>query len=277
MEIKDFSYFIDREKGRPCLVAGNGPSLKNFPFDRFEGVYIVVGSGPTILEGKIKKYYWMNANHIYPAPEHHLKNINKNKDSVFLFADSVRYWFGATYDHGFLKNNIKVPWMAFDERHFNGQKCNVIKPCCRMVDAHPGRLTFQEFFEQHFKVENINRDIGTSVLHSLALAILMGCGPIYIQGVELPLYSKDYIYHRTFCDRFSVYMTLRSWKNRLKGLLTGKEIPSDFQEGIEDTLSNFKKLVNVANRQGVKVYNLSKTSMLNQIEILPYLDPKEVV
>lgn len=277
MQINNFSYFIDREKGRPCLVAGNGPSLKDFPFKRFNGVYIVVGSGPKILEDKIDQYYWMNANHLYPTPERHLKDVNKNKNSVFLFADSVRYAFGAKYNPDFLNENIQVPWMAFDERHFNGQKCNPERPCCRMVDVHPERVTFQEFFEQHFGVEEINRKIGTSVLHSLMLAILMGCDPIYLQGVELPLLSKDYTYHNTLCNWQSARMTLRAVKNRIKKLLFGLDVASDFREAIDETLSNFSKLVDVANDHGIKVYNLSKTSTLNRIEILPYLNSKEVV
>lgn len=276
MEISGFDYFVDLEKGRPCLVAGNGPSLKDFPFERFDGVYIVVGSGPTILKDKIQSYYWMNANHLYPTPEDHLKEINQNKDSVFLFADSVRYAFGEKYNHDFLKKNIRVPWMAFDERHFKGKKCDPQRSCCRMVDAHPGRMTFQEFFEQHFDVQDVNRAIGTSVLHSLMLAILMGCDPIYIQGVELPIHSKDYTYFKTLCNWQSIRMTLRSVKNRIRKYVTGRDVPSDFAETIEETLANFKKLAQVAQRHGMTVFNLSETSTLNRIETLRYLDPTKV-
>ena len=276
LEIPDFESFIDREKGRPCLVAGNAPSLMNFPFAEFRGVKILTGSGPQILKGRARPDYWVNANHMFPVPQKHLRLINSFRDCVFIFSDSAAYWFQNVYDHDFLEKHIRVPWFAFDERHFNHQKCTPKKDCCRLVDLYPDRLTLQEFVERHFGVEPVYRGVGTAVLHSLSFAILMGCSPIYLQGIELPLYSKQYLYPRMFCCRENIYMGLRALKAQAQEWLTGKPKVSDFYHGIKDTLASFERLTNLCHNAGREIFNLSPTSNLNQIASLPYKDYKTI-
>ena len=130
--------------------------------------------------------------------------------------------------------------------------------------------------ERHFgAAEPLYRGVGTSVLHSLALAILMGCSPIYIQGVELPLEKKNYVYHQSW--RGGAWMICRALKAQLQEWLTGRPEYSDFFAAINETLASFTRLVELCHNEGRGIYNLSSTSNLNRISSLPYLSPEEVV
>ena len=272
-EITDYGFFINREQGRPCLVAGNAPTIRDFPFADFKGVTILTGTGPRMLADRTRPDYWVNANYYYPVPQRHLKEINAWPSCIFFFADSVCYAHHNRYDHGFLTRHLNVPWFAFDERHFNAQKCSPPQSCCRLVELYPGRITFQEFIEGHFGTENISRRVGTAVLHSLALAILLGCNPIYIQGVELPLHAREYKYARGDAN---FLMTARAMKAGVQRLLTGRDKPSDFAVEIDTTLANFERLVALAHRLGIEVYNLSRTSTLNRVESLQYREMSKI-
>ncbi len=279
MEIPNFDYFIDREKNRPCLVAGNAPSLKNFPFRKFKGIYFLMNLGPQILKGLATPNYWVSANHYFPIPHLHLKAINDFKDCIFIFADTAIYCFPKhRYDYEFLKKNLKVRWFAFDDRHFGHNKCDPPRECCKFINFCPQRITFYEFIQQHFNLPERCPRGNTGVLLSLAFAILMGCSPIYLQGIELPIYYKDYRHFNMLCPNKAsmrgVYWVLRAY---FREWIQGKPQYSPFfTDGFEQTLVAFEYMVNLCHKFGIEIYNLSPTSALNRIKILPYLDYRKV-
>lgn len=275
MEILDFEFFIDREKNKPCLIAGNAPTVANFPFDKFKGIYILCNEGPRLLRKLVSPNYWVSANYDFPVPQKHLKIINSIKDYIFIFADTAIYWQKYIYDYNFLKENLKIPWFGFDDRHFGHKKCEPLQNCCGLVDLYPNRVTLQEFMEHHFGLENARQETGTIIVYSLMFAILMGCSPIYLQGVELPLRTKDYGQHYNATFRLMAQDFCLILKAHLDEWLHG-EAHSHIFYSLKPTLSHFENMANLCHKLGIEIYNLSPTSTLNKVKSLPYLDYRKV-
>lgn len=308
MQIKSFDWFYNREKGKPCLVAGTAPTIENFPYKKFRGVYVTCGDGAIRLQNLFKADYWVSANSIFPVPEEHLEIINHYKDTVFIFADSVTY-SGRPINLNFLHKNLKMKWFNFDQRHFNHSPCpDKIRKCCELLDIYPERDTIQEYIQKKFNRKSHYVGTGTVAVHALAFAILMGCSPIYLQGIELPLEAKDYIHWvnkeadllmiklkidpsgldlmvlmrevlKTLKDptswgRVSRKIAKKTFFPNLKLKTTDNK--SGFFDDFKKTLVDFSYLVDLAHDNNIEVYNLSKTSSLNRIKNLPFKDPKHL-
>lgn len=298
MQIESFDWFIDREKGKPCLVAGNAPTIMNFPYSEFNGVYIAMGDGPLRLNKYFKANYWVNANDEFPVPEEHLGIINKFDDTTFIFSDSVAYSIKRRINPDFLRKSLKVNWFSYDQRHFNAMPCKDKNlKCCKLLSIYPGRLTIQEFIQKRYETENHYSTASTVAIHALAFAIIMGCNPIYLQGIELPVMKRDYVYAKgTIIDfisgtkhylnkwykifnPFAVFRSIRRFTIKLLikiGLIEDKE-KSYFYNDLDQILSDFEYLVDLAKTNGMSVINLSNTSSLNNITGLKYMNPSEIV
>jgi len=302
-EISSFDWFLNREKGRPCLVAGTAPTIESFDISGFDGTVISMGDGPLRFDKQAKIDYWINANNVFPFPSKHHKQINQQKDTVFLFSDSVAYSYDY-YDKHLVSTLLKIPWFAFDQKHFNAKPCvdhadNLI--CCQVLKVYPNRLTIQEYLQHIFKTNKHYSGGGTVATHALALSLILGCNPIYIHGIEIPRYAVNYTHvnknslnsNWILFQRFGINGVMRFLKNRLfnkkrlfriiQSLLSiNKEIgnernePSAFADNIPHILDDFAYLVDIAKKNGVKVYVLSETSTLNEIPDIKYIDPNEL-
>lgn len=292
MEIPDYNFFIDREKGKPCLVAGSAPTLKNFPFRRFKGIYFLMNSGPLLLKGLAQPSYWLCANPMYPVPTIHYKDINQFKDCVYIFSDTAVYGrkedprgrllAKVLYKRGILKydrdkinEKIKIPWFAFDIKHLGHQRCSPPEPCCRFLELYPHRPTIFEVVRDHFHEETCFPCPNTAVVFSLAFAILTGCSPIYLQGIELPQNLKHYsqfnpMHRHTF---YNFYLMLRG---HIGELFSGKPLSSGLDVNYDETIQAFRYLVRICHKMGIEIYNLSQTSALTQIQELPYFDHRKI-
>jgi len=297
MQIPSFDWFVGREKGRPCLVAGTAPTATDFPYLRFNGVYVTCGDGPVRFQKQFKADYWVNANNIFPVPEKHLALINSFRDTVFIFSDSVAYCY-ETVDPDFLRDNLKVNWFPFDQRHFGGKPCgDSALRCCKLLDIYPGRLTLQEYMQARYHRDAHYSAGSTVAVHALAFAILMGCSPIYLQGIELPRYEEEYIYkpssdadklsQQGYLERLAAVLARPAlWPRRAKRRISDfkakyfRDDPhygkSPFYYNIPLILNDFEYLLRIAAESGLEVFNLSKTSSLNSIPGLKVLDPSQV-
>ncbi len=275
MEIKDFDYFINREKNKPCLVAGNAPSLKNFPYDKFKGIYFLMNSGPILLKGRAYPTYWLSANYKDPVPHLHYKKINLFRKCTYIFSDTATYCAENKYNHNLISNRLRIDWFAFDERHINHKKCDPVLPCCELVDIYPQRITIFEYIQKHFGMSEVCPKPTTAVIYSLMFAIIAGCSPIYLQGIELPVYQKDYLQYKMLHPESlrNIKYVLRSY---FRGWIHGRPEHSGFYDGYERNFSVFEYLINLCRKIGIEIYNLSQTSALNQIKILPYLNYRKV-
>lgn len=275
MEIKGFDYFLNREKDKPCLVAGNAPTIRNFPFGRFKGKYFMVNSGPMLLNGLAHPDYWISANWQNPVPHLHYRKINYFRKCTFIFSDTAAYCQRHKYSRALIERRLKVDWFAFDERHINKEKCSPVMPCCELIGIYPERITIFEYIKQHFAMDRLCSKPTTSVVYALMFALLMGCSPIYLQGVELPRYTKNYFQYRMLHAESlrNIKYILRSY---LREWLSGSPERTGFYDNRETTLGPFEYIIEICSRLGVEIYNLSPTSALNQIKILPYLDYRKV-
>ena len=214
LQIQSFDWFVDREKSKPCLVAGTAPTIKDFPYNTFIGVYVTCGDGPIRMKEYFKSDYWVNSNDVFPVPEEHLEIINSLVETVFIFADSVVY-SRKQIDVEFLRNNLKVKWFSYDQRHFTGNKCidNDLK-CCELLRIYPDRITLQEFIQKKFNKDTHYSSASTVAIHALAFAIILGCSPIYLQGIEIPEYEDQYI-HKKNNNVDKISNNLQNQNNRL--------------------------------------------------------------
>ncbi|MDP3013561.1 MAG: hypothetical protein Q8M92_04915 [Candidatus Subteraquimicrobiales bacterium] len=296
MQIESFDWFVNREKGKPCLVAGNAPTIINFPYSKFNGIYIAMGDGPLRLKKKFTANYWVNANDEFPIPEEHLKIINKFKDTLFIFSDSVVYSRKRNVNPDFLNKSLKVNWFSYDQRHFNAMPCKNKKlKCCELLNIYPGRLTIQEFIQRRYKTESHYSTASTVAIHALAFAIIMGCNPIYLQGIEIPVLKTDYTYSKVIVWDFTLRAKnyLNNWHKLFNppavcrfvfrfikypivklGLFKEK---SAFYNDLSQILDDFTYLIDLAHKNGISVINLSNTSSLNNIRGLKYMNPSEIV
>ena len=297
MQIKSYDWFVNREKNRACLVAATAPTILNFPYSKFKGVYITCGDGPIRLRNLFKADYWVTVNDEFPVPEKHLDIINSFKETVFIFSDSVTY-SRRLINLEYLQNNLKVKWFAYDQRHFNQRPCkNRISSCCKLLNIYPGRLTIQEYIQKKFNRPDHYSSASTVAIHALAFAILLGCSPIYLQGIEIPVYANEYMHKKDFdADQLQLVKmqikTLSNWEKIIRpkswAAFTSSAIKrslvrlklikekSPFFKDIPQILSDFGYLVDLANENGIEIINLSKTSTLNRIKNLKYLEPSNI-
>lgn len=309
MHIKSFEWFVNREKGNPCLVAGTAPTIENFPYKKFKGIYVTCGDGVIRMKDLFVADYWVNANGVFPIPEEHLEIINRFKQTVFVFSDSAAY-SARPINPKFLEEKLIVKWFAFDQRHFNNRPCpDKKRECCKLLDLYPKRETLQEYIQKKYHLPLHYSSGGSGALHALAFAILMGCSPIYIQGIEIPLVKKDYNYwpndeadallaqlgggaNDQINFRIFVREVIRTINNPTvwgrvirkaakKTLfpnikLTQADVKSPFYDVTSGVLKDFSYLVDLAHANGIEVYNLSKTSSLNIIKSLAYKDPDSI-
>lgn len=289
MQISSYDWFDGREHGRPCLVVGPAPTAADFPYASFKGVYLTCGDTPLRMRGLFTPGYWVNANNEFPVPEEHLETINGLPNTVFIFSDSVAYSH-RQIDPEFLRDSLKVDWFAYDQRHFGGKPCKDTRlKCCRLLDLYPGRPTLQEFMQRRYGRPAHYSPGSTVAIHSLAFAILLGCNPIYLQGIELPRFAKDYAYWEPppGADGEAGRVKL-SAGNSLKRLgktllhkvsgnfFRGAAEQSPFFGDLPEILSDFEYLAELAADNGIKIYNLSPTSTLNEVRAIKLLSPEAV-
>ena len=123
-----------------------------------------------------------------PDISYHLEIINSFKTTTFLFSETELYGLLWQKSDDYLKSNLKVNWVMFDERHFLGKKCNPIKKCCHLIRSRNNSFTIQELVSKVYKFDEVAKQGGTVFEYALCLALILGCNPIYIYTrVDLPI------------------------------------------------------------------------------------------
>ena len=78
----------------------------------------------------------------------------------------------------------------YDERHFNGYKCAPNKKCCSLISNREGFFTIQELVSKIYRHDQVAKQGGTVFEYAFCLSLILGCNPIYIQGVDIPVLAK---------------------------------------------------------------------------------------
>ena len=224
IEIKDI---INRHKGTPAIICGFGPSLDIvrplLPSYKDRGYKILSCNNWFNFIPSID--YWIMASNVDTIGDF-LNDINVFKIPVF-YADSV------DLTRRNLLDQIQSEILPYDQRHFGNQIClEGYRKCCEHII--PKRLTIQEELKQHSGWSEKYSTGHTVASHMIAFAILMGCNPIYVAGIDLD-YRLGYA------------------KNR------GDQVPYDPDEALKNyrtaTLNDFRILDESAKQLQIKIIN----------------------
>jgi len=183
---------IDRHRGVPAFVAVHGPSLvpvrDNILALQSRGRALRFSANEWWQFFPTPPDYWVAANNVLRIE--HIAPVVRAHPSVraVMFADTVDL---TPYDS--VDALLSCDYVGYDQRHFNSSPCTPRGACCdRLV---PGRETLQEVLQA---VAGTDRHYGTGhtvAVHMIAFAILMGCSPIYVAGLDLD-YRLGYAYGR---------------------------------------------------------------------------------
>ena len=188
MEI-NFSEITGNKLNIPCVITGPGPSMLDFPYEDFEGTIISIGDAALRGKGVFVPDFWVCSNSHFPVPEinYHLEIINSFNRTTFVFSETELYGLLWKKSAEYLNTKLKVDWLMFDERHFEGKSCYPKKNCCDLIKSRDGVYTIQELVSKIYKSKEFAKQGGSVFEYALCLALILGCNPIYIQGVDLPI------------------------------------------------------------------------------------------
>jgi len=223
----NFSDLLDKHKDIPCAITAHGPSLNFHKYEILQAqkekkiIRLSVNNWWDFFDSDPD--YWILSNTDYTM-EKYMNFLNQKDISVFFSDD------GDFTSKEFIEQNAKFNWLAYDQRHWEGKDCLEIlmefknyyeknknfkfnrfgnnevmwhpprchhnsghslndRKCCDMNISK--RITVQEYLQNLTKTEQ-HYSTGDSVaIHAIAFAIIMGCNPIYVSGMDLD-YSKGY-------------------------------------------------------------------------------------
>lgn len=190
----NFNDIINSKKNKTGICVATGPSLKPHLDDIInlknsdEHVIISVNEFDTMFPNLKADYRVVANSHFTVLRE--MNRLNKNKKTKLIYADSVDLTPKALVDRV-----LEIDYLPYDQRHFNSKHCtwgngvNGRHSCCDNIEE--GRLTIQEELKKYCNVDFIYGSGDTVALHMLSVALLLGCNPIYLVGMDLD-YSKGY-------------------------------------------------------------------------------------
>lgn len=311
----NLSSLINKNYDKPCLIIGPGPTMSEFPYKEFNGSIISIGDSAIRGKDLFTPDFWICSNSHFPVPEidYHLKIINNFKDTTFLFAETELYGLLWNKSQEFLNKNLKVDWILFDERHFQGKNCYPKKKCCDLIASKNGVYTIQELVSKLYSNNKIAKRGGSVFEYALCLSLILGCNPIYIQGVDLPVsgslgkpnffekgdLGQEYfvekknkvelesLYKKTFKD-ISIkakeleknkpsFNLLKKVSHRLKRYYNYfKNRTMGFSEVIDLILYNCSIYSEIAENNNKKIFYLSPNSSLKLVKNMNFKDPKDL-
>jgi hypothetical protein len=171
--VSDLYRIIGLNENKKCCVVGHSSSLNQYIDEINNTDDIVIGCN---------QWYsvYKNIDYCVFCDTRILKDWYYDKSVFSFIAKTV--CLGTDFD---IDNYI-----TFDQRHFNGNKCNLCDSF-GCGEYFTGERTIQEMVQDltgyycHYSTGD------TVAVHMIAIAILMKCNPIKIYGVDID-YSKSY-------------------------------------------------------------------------------------
>jgi hypothetical protein len=167
---------VNAEKNRPCLVMAHGPSLVSslyFQEELFKLNPVLISCNYWYKFLPFDINYWIVANNELSVYEDH-EIYSQFKNTKLLYAESVY-----SEDLRHKTPPLYIDYFRYDERNYNfeTQTPNIN----RLLSWY---TNYSEFY----------RSSATVALHMLAFAIILGCNPIYISGMDLD-HKKGYAFN----------------------------------------------------------------------------------
>lgn len=247
----DFDKIYNAQKTKTGFVCGMGPSIKPYlkhiselSNQKDKNCFVSCNDWDTMIPD-VNVDYWIFASNVYKIEDFYSR-LNQKVNTTLVYADSVDLT-----DRNLVDKLLKIDYLPYDQRHFNGLNCQQLLSgrlrdlggydsamnCCKNLVR--GRKTIQEYLKDISQSEQ-HYGTGDSVaVHALALAVILGCNPIYIAGVDLD-YSKGYVDNKT-----QNHDSFNPWMPRI--------------------INDFWQIKNSAEKLGIKIYNLSQESPLKDI------------
>lgn len=278
MEV-ELAPFVNRHLGSPAVIVGSSPSLKKFCFDAYKGIIIGVGDSPLRCINLFQTDYWVIANSYWPRPwcSRDAAALNDVRPlAAFVALTMFAYQNPADVPTmtRLIRKNLKVPLIGFRATRDLSDELGV--PQWNSTDKESDAISpqpIQDLVAELANTEEKYSSGSSSAVHALALALIMGCSPIYITGVDLPYWLHDYKYYSPhgwrntirrygslgpFCDDFTdprfkskfrvsgpIWHDAEMIRSRLFSVL-GKPRRSDFGNHMVSLVSDFEYLAGVA-------------------------------
>jgi hypothetical protein len=238
-----------KESDKIAHVVGHGPSLSNHlntlsNLDKSKNILISLNDIDKMVD--LIPDYWITTNPHYTIENFH-NRINKYENTTYIYSDVMDLTPPER-----VKELLKVKYYSFDNVHFKSQPnifyvkdCRLgcqrgwIDCCSRII---PGRLTIQEHLQRFSNFEHHFSTTDTTILSTLAMAVLLNPKEINLYGVDLD-YKLGYVNnYTTNSDSFDF------WMDRI--------------------LSDFYIINESANKIGIKInyfgFNVSLDKIINE-------------
>lgn len=277
MSRKQFSDIINKEKGKSGIVMGLGPSLGDYIHsiksleqkkDRFS---IISCNNIDVMSDVIIDYWILAQPTDYQNPLHiPLAKDRYNKmGATFIYTDCLDLTPRDQVDE--LLSDID--YIGYDQRHFNSEKCGWLdvhgRPpnCCNGIIQ--GRLCIQEEFQKYTGYDMRYGSGDTVGVHMVSLSVMLGLNPIYISGIDLD-YTNGYFNNDFEGEDGTKRLGMRLEERIKMGMDNINRVPD-----LVDRIVRDMNIINEsAKKIGVKIYNTSKKSRLN--EVFEYKDLNEL-
>lgn len=277
------SEIINKHRNVPCVIAAHGPSL-NLNKEKI----IQAQKQKKIIRFSVNNWwdyfednpdYWILSSTVFTM-ERYFNFLNEKKLTVFYSDD------GDFTSKDFLEKNANFDWLVYDQRHWKKKNCiEILKDfkghylknknfdykeygnnmimwqpprhlsnfglaldgkCCSM--NIPARNTIQETLMQISGIDEHYSTGDTVAFHAIAFAIIMGCNPIYVSGMDLD-YSKGY-----------ANTAITDWKEKENG-------PNSWTPVKENNLNDIRILNKSAKALGISVINLNPNTWYDELKV----------
>lgn len=238
LQVKDI---IHKHKNSPCILLCHGPSLNDIT-DKLQQYkddgYILIGCNEWPLFYNVEPQYWT----LCGCMIQELINLEYKINSTLFYSDSID-----VLDKSVIEKYVDDDYLPFYQRKDNFANA-------KMEDIDMDRPTIQEELQSFTKYKD-DYGIGSNVsLHMLALAVLLGCNPIYMAGIDLE-FKEGYAKHKDIDTKIdkSLKKFDKGWEGR-------------FDPFKADYIKSLKIINESAKKMGTNIINLNKDSWFDEIE-----------
>lgn len=237
---KDISYFYNKHKNNPALILCHGPQLNELT-PKLESIknkgVIIFGCNEWLEFYDTEPTYWVLSGCMIKQlikMGYSIKNTIIYNDAI----DVINYSEAGEY--------IKRDYIVFYSR--KDDKANR-----KLKDLDQTRDTIQDQI-QAFTGSEENFGIGCNVsVYMLCCAILMGCNPIYLGGVNLD-------YQGGYADHKRIDLSIDKSLDKFKAGWEGR-----FDPFKEDFVKQTSIILNSAKKIGIDIYNTNETAWYDHI------------
>ena len=272
----ELNNILDRHREQPCVISGHGPSLNSSKTriaklqNNKELLRFSVNNWWDYFD--TAPDYWILSSSEHAFPMRILFEIINKAGCPIFYSDD-----GDFTSKELIENQVKGEWLVYDQRHWEGKSCiEILKefknhyeenknfhftrfgnnevmwhpPRCYTNSGHaldgrccaqnqPARTTLQEYLRDLSGVEQHYSTGDTVSMHAIAFAIIMGCNPIYVTGLDLN-YNKGY-----------ANPDKSDWKSKAQGPNAWGPIRKNLQNDI-------RILNKSAKSRGIEIINLTE-------------------